>query len=349
MIEQNYALRSKLQLIKHAQELKNVSKACKNFGVSRQHFYELQLLFNTYGVEGLRKKSQKIPRPKRRVPIEIEQAILDFSINSPSYGKDRVAKELGHLGVKVSATGVRSVWKRNGLLTVATRLKKMTEMTISGQKILTEKQIAEIKKLRTDDHTNNTVETNYPGALVGQDTYYVGTIKGIGRIYQQTAIDTCTNLGFAKVFNKQNSESASDILSSKILPFFDKFGLGVERVLTDNGAEFCGDKEKNSFGLFLNQNGIKHTRTKFCTPSTNGAVEKLNQTIQNEFYQVALRKKNYRSLYALQRDLDLFMDHYNHDRSNTGKRCRGEVPYKTFSDYREIYQTFNYKFEELAS
>lgn len=171
----------------------------------------------------------------------------------------------------------------------------------------------------------------------------MGTIKGIGRIYQQTAIDTHANVGFAKVYQEKTALSAADLLNDKVLPFFDGHGIRVLRVLTDNGGELCGRKDSHPYELFLHINNIDHTRTKVRSPQTNGAVERLHQTIQDEFYQVAFRKKLYRSLEEIQADLDVFMDQYNTERTNQGRYCQGRTPFQTFLDGLELYQQHVYE------
>ena len=186
---------------------------------------------------------------------------------------------------------------------------------------------------------------------MAQDTCYVGIIKGIGRIYQQTGIDTHASRGFAKVYREKTALTAADLLNDKVLPFYDQHGIRVQRVLTDNGPELCGRQDSHPYELFLHLNGIEHTRTKVRHPQTNGAVERLHQTIQNEFYQVAFRKKLYHTLEEIQADLDAFMDHYNNERTNQGRYCQGRTPFQTFLDGLELYQQYVYEnldFEEAA-
>ena len=180
---------------------------------------------------------------------------------------------------------------------------------------------------------------------MAQDTCYVETIKCVGRIYQQTAIDTHSNVGFAKVYREKTAITAADLLNDRVLPFFDGHGLRVLRVLTDNGPELCGRLDSHPYELFLHLNDIEHTRTRVRHPQTNGAVERLHQTIENEFYQVAFRKKLYRTIEEIQADLDLFMDGYNADRTNQGKYCQGRTPMQTFLDGLPFYH--QHVFEEV--
>lgn len=139
---------------------------------------------------------------------------------------------------------------------------------------------------------------------------------------------------------------AADFLNSEVLPFFDQHGISVLRVLTDNGREYCGIKETHHYQLYLYLNDIEHTKTKVRHPQTNGATEKLNQTIKNEFYSVAFRKKLYKTLEEMQVDLNEFMKDYNFERTNQGKRCKGNTPYETFTKGVKLYQEMVYSEKE---
>ena len=184
------------------------------------------------------------------------------------------------------------------------------------------------------------METYHPGFLFAQDTYYVGYIKGIGKIYQQTGIDTYSNLGFAKLYLQKTALTAADFLNDKVLPLFDEHGMKVLRVLTDNGREYCGRLEDHKYQLFLHLSDIEHSRTKIRRPQTNGSVERLNQIVQDEFYKVAFRKKLYTSLDDMQIDLDEYMKTYNFDRTNQGKRCQGRTPFETFDEGYKLYEKY---------
>jgi transposase InsO family protein len=182
------------------------------------------------------------------------------------------------------------------------------------------------------------IETHHPGYLLGQDTYYFGVIKKVGRIYMQTVIDTFSNIGFAMLFTSRKQFNSAAILHEKVLPFFEEHNIPVLRILTDNGTEYCGNPINHKYEIFLSLNDIEHTRTKVRRPRTNGACERLNQTILNEFIKINFRKKIYESIEDLQMDLDVYMNKYNFERSNQGKRCNGRTPYQTFKDGIENFE-----------
>jgi transposase InsO family protein len=180
------------------------------------------------------------------------------------------------------------------------------------------------------------IETHHPGFLVSQDTFYVGFLKGVGRIYQQTVVDTYASVAFAKLYERKTPVTAADTLNDQVLPFFEEQEVPVLRMLTDRGTEFCGRPDSHPYELFLELNEIEHTKTKARHPQTNGICERFHKTILTEFYQVVFRKEIYRSLEELQTDLDDWLLTYNQERSHQGKRCQGRTPLQTFLDGKAL-------------
>src|SRR5689334_10088246 len=196
--------------------------------------------------------------------------------------------------------------------------------------ILTEDQVQALEKARQEKEAHGETETEHPGYLGAQDTYYVGMIKGVGRIYQQTFIDTYSKLAFAKLYDRKNAITAADMLNDWVIPLFEEHGLTLLRILTDRGSEYCGSRESHEYELYLDLENIEHSRTKTKSPQTNGICERLHQTIQNEFYATAFRRKLYESLEQLQADVDAWMESYNAERTHSGKYSYGKTPLQTF-------------------
>lgn len=342
MTQQQYIIGRKLNILELGSTLGNISEACRRLGVSRQHYYDIKKAVEEVGLPGLLEKSRQIPRIGNRVAPEIEQQLLDYSLQYPTHGQTRTANELKKLGIIISAGGVRSVWLRHGLELKSLRLKRLERWAAENTAVLTESQIQALESAKEEREVHGEVESPHPGFLVAQDTCYIGTIKGIGRIYQQTAIDTHSNVGFAKVYTERTALTAADALNDKVLPFFDGQNIRVLRVLTDNGVEFCGRHDVHSYELYLHLNGIEHTRIRIRRPQTNGSVERLNQTIQQEFYQVAFRKKLYETIEEIQKDLDEFMEYYNTSRTNQGRYCQGRTPFETLRDGLKLYDQYVY-------
>jgi hypothetical protein len=340
MTQQQYIISRKLNILELGQVLGNISEACRKLGVSRQHYYDIKRAIEEEGLEGLLEKSRRVPRVGNRVALEIEQKLLDYSLEFPTHGQVRAANELKRQGIQISAGGVRSVWLRHNIQTKGLRLRRLEKWAAENTGVLTESQVQALEAAKEEEEAGGEIESHHPGYLIAQDTCYLGYIKGIGRLYQQTSIDTYSNVGFAKLYLDKTSLTAADFLNDKVLPFFDKEGIGVLRVLTDRGCEYCGRVETHPYELYLHLNGIEHTKTKTRSPQTNGAVERLNQTIENEFYQVSFRKKLYRTLEEIQADLDEFMDYYNKERTNQGRYCQGRTPYETFKVGLSFYEQY---------
>ncbi len=333
MTREMKAVRSKMNLLELAEYLQNVSEACRVMGVSRQHFYDIKQAYAEGGAEALREKSRRKPNLKNRVAPEIEEAVVRVAEEYPAYGQVRASNELRKQGVLVSPGGIRCIWVRHGLETFKKRLARLEEKAAKEGIVYTEAQLAALEKVKREKESDpDEIETHHPGYLLSQDTMYVGYLKGVGRIYQQTVIDTHSSVAFAKVYDTKVPVTAADCLNDRALPFFEERAVVVQRILTDRGTEYCGRPDTHAYQIFLGLNEIEHTRTKAKHPQTNGICERFHQTCLNEFYKIAFRKRVYRSLDELQADLDAFVDHYNHQRTHQGKRCQGRTPIATFVD-----------------
>ena len=191
---------------------------------------------------------------------------------------------------------------------------------------------------RVDEQTEGEIETHHPGYLGSQDTFYVGTMKGVGRIYQQTFVDTYAKVAFAKLYTTKTPITAADLLNDKVLPFFVDQDLPMLRILTDRGTEYCGRVEYHDYQLYLAVNDIDHTKTKARHPQTNGICERFHKTILQEFYQVTFRKKFYTNMDELQEDLDVWLHYYNNERTHQGKMCCGRTPMETLESGKSLWQ-----------
>lgn len=281
-------------------------------------------------------KTRRKPNLRNRVDSVTEEAVIGMAFDMPAFGQLRASNELRKQGIFISAAGVRSIWLRHDLEIFKKRLANLEKRVQEDGIILTEAQVSALEKKKMDDEACGEIETAHPGYLGSQDTFYVGNLKGVGRIYQQTFVDTYSKVALCKLYTTKTPITAADLLNDKVLPFFEDHQIDLLRMLTDRGTEYCGKLETHDYELYLGVNQIDHTKTKVRHPQTNGICERFHRTILNEFYQITFRKKLYTSLEELQKDLDEWIEYYNNERTHQGKMCCGRTPIETLLDGKQI-------------
>jgi transposase InsO family protein len=320
------SIRRKLSLLKLAEELGNVSKACQIMGYHRDSFYEIRRSFQKGGVSALveEKRGPRAPHPNR-VSAEIEARILDYALSKPTHGAQRVANELRLEGLTVSSSGVRGVWLRHELETRTKRLLRLERTASDTTFVLTDEQVRLLERHSVDFRCRH-VEASRPGELLNQDTFFWGVLKGVGKIYVQVVVDVFCSLAFAKVYISKMPITACDLLYDRVLPFYAALGVQVGAVLTDNGREFCGRPETHPYELLLAMEEIEHRTTRVRSPRTNGFVERMNRTLLDECFRVKGRTEWYLTPAEIQRDLDAYLEEYNLRRTHQGYRVQGRTP-----------------------
>ena len=309
--------RRKLSLLELANEMSNVSKACRIMGYSRQQFYEIRRNYQTYGADGLidRLPGARGPHPNR-VSEEVEAAILAHALDHPTHGALRVAQELSLKGVQVSSGGVRGVWSRHNLLTKQERLLRLEKTTAERRIELSDEQIRLLERFSPEFRERH-IETRHTGDLVAVDTFFVGHLKGVGKIYLQTVVDCHSRYAWGRLYPNKLPVTAIHVMNNDVLPTFEALEARIGTVLSDNGREYCGRPDRHPFELFLQLEEIEHRTTKVRRPQSNGFVERLHRTLLDEHFRVMGRKKFYESIDEMQKDLDAYLVTYNTERPHS--------------------------------
>ena len=330
MTTQKKAARRKLSLLELAQELNNVSKACTIMGYSRQQFYEIRRNYQLYGSDGLLDSlpGAKSPHPNR-VSDEVEKAILQHCLDHPSHGCMRVSQELRLQGIHVSSGGVRGVWGRHNIMTKVERFIRLEKIARDRKMPLSDEQIKHLERFSPEFRERH-IETHFSGDLVAVDTFLVGTLKGVGRVYLQSVIDCHSRYAWGRLYNNKTPLPSVHILNNDSLPFFEKHDAKIKTVLSDNGREFCGRKDRHPYELFLQLEGIEHRTTKIARPQSNGFVERFHRTVLDEHFRVMGRKKFYASIEEMQADLEIYLKQYNEKRPHQGRNMKGRTPIQVF-------------------
>ena len=316
MTQDEIIMRHRLNLLLRAKTIKNISAACRQYGVSRTIYYKYRNRYLVSGIYGLKDKIKKKPKMPNQTASNVVEKVLGIAKKYPTYGPARLANELGHI---VCAATVYNILKRHNLSTKLDRLLALEDIPASVK-------IGGILARKIAEKKPASIFSPRPGHTLSVDTFYVCTLKGVGRIYQFTAIDTHTSFGTAYLYADKSAASAVDFIT-RTIALFKALMIVIASVLTDNGKEYTSHwGSYHKFEEYLAANGIKHKYTKVRCPWTNGYAERFNRTLLEEFYQPALMSKNYKSIAQLQVDLDKYLYFYNFQRTHQGYRLKGLRP-----------------------
>lgn len=329
-------VRQRMSVLDLAEALGNVSEACRQRGVSRTQFYEYKRRFQTHGLEGLKDLPPIHHSHPLTTPPDVEERILALSLVHPAWGCNRLSDHLALEGISISAPTIQRILNDNEMGTRYHRWLKLERQQMEQAIELSAEQVKFIEK-QNPAFRERHVESDEPGELLCQDTFQVGHIKGVGRIYLHVVVDTYSSLAFGFLHTTKRPEAAVAVLHNDVLPFYEAHDIAVQALLTDNGREFCGT-DSHPYELYLALNEIEHRRTKVRRPQTNGFVERFNRTVLDEFFRTAFRTKFYESVEQLQTDLDEWLIYYNHERPHQGYRNMGRRPIDTFNDHLQQCQ-----------
>lgn len=321
----------RMSVLELARELGNVAEACRQRGMDRTSFYEWKRRFQTKGFDGLKDLPPIHKSHPQATAPEVVERIKALALEHPAYGCNRLEAILSLEGTRVSALTIQKRLNDNGLGTRIERWLALEEANAGRAIDITPEQAAFLEKLNPCFRERH-VESDAPGELLSADTFFVGSLKGVGKVYLHAVVDTYGSYAFGFLHVSKQPEAAVAVLHNDVLPFYANLGLPVKAVLTDNGREFCGT-DKHPYELYLDLNGIEHRRTKVRTPKTNGFVERFNGTVLEEFFRIKMRETFYDSVDALQADLDAWLVHYNTERPHLGYRNMGRRPIETVMSF----------------
>jgi len=323
----------RLTVLELAESLGNVSAACRQRGVSRTQFYEYKRRFQTHGLAGLKDLPPIHHSHPLTTPPEVEARILTLSLSHPAWGCDRLSDHLALEGINISGPTIQRILNDNEMSTRYHRWLKLEQQQATQAIELSAEQVQFIEK-QNPAFRERHVESSRPGELLCQDTFQVGHLKGVGRVYLHVVVDTYGSSAFGFLHTTKRPEAAVAVLHNDVLPFYEERAIPVQTVLTDNGREFCGT-ENHPYELYVALNEIEHRRTKVRKPQTNGFVERFNRTVLDEFFRSAFRTQFYESVEQLQADLDVWLADYNNERPHQGYRNLGRRPIDTVNLFLE--------------
>lgn len=323
--------RQRLTVLQLAESLGNVSEACRRGGLDRTSFYEYKRRFQTHGIEGLKDMPPIHKTHPQTTPPEVVEKMLALSMANPTRGCVWLSDKLKLEGISVSSPTVQDLLIKNGMGKRYDRLLKLEEQAAREALELTAEQVALIEK-NNPCFRERHVESSRPGELLSQDTFYVGRLKGVGRVYLHVVVDTYGSYAFGFLHISKQPEAAVAVVHNDVLPFYQEREIDVAAILTDNGREYCGT-DRHPYELYLQLNDIEHRTTRVRRPQTNGFVERFNRTVLDEFFRTAFRTKFYESVEELQADLDQWLVYYNTERPHHGYRNMGKRPIDTVEQY----------------
>jgi transposase InsO family protein len=308
----------RLRVLRDAERLGNVSEACRRHGMSRTLFYRLRGRLEQYGPDGVHPKRQRA-RPGRppAVPVQTERRVIALAVAWPTCGPQWYSDQLAREGVSIAPVTVWRLLRRQGLGTRRARLAVLEQASAATTGVLTERTVKPVRH----------VAATHPGDVLSLDTFYVGKLKGVGKVWQITGCDVASSFGWAQVLvGEVTAAAVLTFLRSVVRPTYRQAGWRLRRVLTDNGKEF-----KGAFAAGCARLGIRVTRTKPRHAWTNGFVERLQKTILHEHWRIAFRRQYFTGRRALQCTLVRFLQFYNYERPHRGYRLNGRTPATVFT------------------
>lgn len=304
-----------------------VTQLCREAGISRSRFYELRARYAAYGEAGLRPKPRPIEQPTRQLPEPLVDAIVAYAVEHPTHGQRTIALVLATPrfgGWRVSHGGVANVLRRAGLGRRLARLAAAESLAASEGGPLTERVLREVRAIERAKTVH--IGSDVPGEELFLDTFYVGHLKGVGKVWQLSAVDGASSFGIARVIaGDKTAQVMARFLADDVMPAVRRAGLRLVTATTDNGPEFG-----RAFGEACRAVDVRQHRIPPRSPNLNAFVERFQGTVLHLHYRIAFRYRYYTSVETIDADLQAFLRFYNFERPHRGYRTKGQTPASIF-------------------
>jgi transposase InsO family protein len=311
-----------------------VTQLCAEAGISRSRFYELRARYRAYGEAGLRPKPRPPERPDRRLSEPLVDAIVAYAVEHPTHGERTIADTLAqprYGGWRVSHGGVANVLRRAGLSRRLARLAAAESLAASEGGPLTERVLRQVRAIERAKTVH--IGSDIPGEELFFDTFYVGQLKGVGKVWQLSAVDGASSFAIARVVAGDKTAAVmARFLATDVVPTVHQARLSLATATTDNGPEFG-----RAFGEACAVAGVRHHRIPPRSPNLNAFVERFQGTALHLHYRVAFRYRYYTSVETIDADLQAWLRFYNFERPHRGYRTKGRTPASIFFRGRPEY------------
>ena len=303
----------RVRVLDHA-GIHGVTATCRTFGISRQSYYRWARRAARYGLAALMPKARRRPLQPNQCPPEIVEIVLAEAVARPTLGARRLLEHLAERHVELSASGVQKILNRHRLGRRAQRVAALAQITAADTGLV------------TDDARNGPFGFCHfaarPGDVVALDTFYVGKLKGVGSIYQLTAVDTATRWAVARLVIGEKSAADAARFVDHVKDVLEAIGVELTGVLSDNGPEFAG----GPFTTHMADLDVAHHRIPPRSPNHNAVCERFQGTTLQEFYRPAFHRQRFETLAELDTQLQGWLHRYNTRRRNHSDFMRGRTP-----------------------
>jgi transposase InsO family protein len=313
----------RVRVLEHAQMTGNVAATCRTFGISRTRFYEWRNRAERYGLASLMPKDRRPPQMPSATPTWVVNELLTLAVTEPTIGCRQYADRLADRGYQLAKSTVQALLVRHGLGRRAQRVARAAAIAAQTTGLVTE-------AAADDEPFGFCLWAARPGDLVALDSFYIGNLKGVGKVYQLTAVDTATRWALVMIVLGVPNGTVTARFVDHALRRFRRLGVTVRAVLTDNGPEYVA----RAFTAAVAAKGLNHHRIPPRSPNHNAVCERFHGTILQECWRPAFHRRRFTSIPQLQAEANAWLIHYNTRRRNYSDFMRSRTPHQILSIHR---------------